>query len=135
MRSMLAWFEGRWVGEVNGRFLEEIWTDEQGGQRHGMFRWHKEGKPWLYEWILMGEFDGRVQMRIKHFGADAIGWEEKDGWTEYHLVGEQDQRAEFHQKTGPAIIYQRTGDQMRIWFEANGAPPKIEDVLVLHLAN
>jgi hypothetical protein len=134
---MLTWFEGRWVGEVNGEFIEETWSVERDGQRHGMFRWHKGDKPALYEWMLMGEFDGRVQIRIKHFGADGVGWEEKNAWTEFTLAEEQDMRAEFHQtnkENGPRMFYHRIGDEMRVWFEREGTPPSVQDVLVFGLA-
>lgn len=125
--SDLAWLEGTWSGTVNEDEVEEIWGTELGGQRHGMFRWLKSGKPFIYEWLLLGEFDGNIQMRIRHARPDATGIEEKSAWTEFTLQSLTGQKAVFLQTDipdGPRLIFERSDSDLRVWFEFDpGTPP------------
>jgi Domain of unknown function (DUF6265) len=75
-----AWLAGHWVGEGLGGLVEENWSPPRGGQMVGHFALVKEGKPVFYEIMLLDEHDGGLRMRVKHFGPDFIGWEEKGGW-------------------------------------------------------
>lgn len=125
-----GWLEGRWAGTIGGDTIEEHWGAAVAGQRTATFRWLKNGEPWLYEWILFGEFDGNWQIRLKHFNPDGTGWEEKGAWTEFSLERLEGLKAIFRQTDkpdGPRIVYQRVGNELWTWFEKDGAAPPIAE--------
>ncbi len=74
----LSFLEGRWVTEIQGDSLEEVWSSPAGGTIIGMFRWIKKGKVWLYESFAIAEGDGGITMWFRHFDAKFSCWEEKD---------------------------------------------------------
>lgn len=130
------WLEGRWVGEIDGDPVEEHWSPAVAGQMTATFRWLKSGKPWLYEWILLGEFNGKIQMRLKHFNPDACGWEEKDAWTEFTLESLAGMKAAFRQTNkadGPLLMIERKGSDLRTWFESESGRPPVAGVFTYRL--
>ncbi len=116
----LAWLVGEWEGDVDGQIVRECWLEAKGGQQVGAFTWFKDNNPWLYEFILLGSWQGSTQMRIRHMGPDVSSWEEKDAWTEFSLVEAAPNRAVFLQtnKPGPWLVYHRDGDRLKSWFES-----------------
>ncbi len=81
-----AWMVGRWRGPGMGGVAEEVWTGGEDGAMAGVFKHSVDGSPRFYEimWIVQ-EGDG-VVLRLKHFGADLEGWEEKDETMDFPLV-------------------------------------------------
>lgn len=74
----LAWLVGTWEGEGLGGQTEEIWLPARGGQMMGLFRMVADDQVRFSEILAIGEWDGKVELRLKHFGSDLHGWEEKD---------------------------------------------------------
>jgi len=72
-----AWLAGRWKGEGLGGELHEGLSDPVGGQMVGYFTLAKGGKPVFHELMLIEEHAGALRVRVKHFGPDFVGWEEK----------------------------------------------------------
>lgn len=82
-----AWLAGRWVGTGFGGQMEEAWAPPVGGQMVGHFRYWREGAPQFYEIMLMDVVEGQgVQMRVKHFHPDFVGWEEKGEWVTFEPI-------------------------------------------------
>ena len=69
---------GTWHGEGLGGFVEEIYSEPKDGVMMGSFRFLDKGKTVFYEFILISEENGTLAVRLKHYGADFTGWEEKD---------------------------------------------------------
>ena len=82
----LAWLAGRWRGEALGGTAEEAWLPPAGGQMAGVFRLVKDGAPAFYEAVILLEIEGRLTMRLKHFDAALVGWEEKGETVDFPLV-------------------------------------------------
>lgn len=122
-----AWLTGRWIGEIEGDYVEEVWTGVHGGEIMAMFRWLKGDEPYLYEFFQLALHNGNVQMRLKHFGRDMVGWEERDAWTEFTLVALEENYAVFLQTNkpnAPWLVYRRKDDHLTVHFEReDGAPP------------
>jgi len=100
-----AWLSGRWTGEGMGGRLDEGFADPVGGQMAGYFTLSRGGKPVFHEMILLIEHEGSLRLRVKHFGPDFIGWEEKDRFLDFPLVtlapGELGFRGMVFRRDGP----------------------------------
>ena len=81
--SSLKWVIGQWSKIGNDETLEEHWYTILGDSMAGWFRWLKGESIFLYEFMLFQQIESKVVLKIKHFGKDLVGWEEKDKWTEY----------------------------------------------------
>ena len=66
--------------------LEEHWAAPSDGVMIGMFKLAQEGNPNFYEFFFIVQDDGQWVLKLKHFGADFAGWEEKDDYVTFPLV-------------------------------------------------
>jgi len=82
----LGWMVGRWAGADGDTRIEEIWSPPDAGIMIGVFRWLKEGETSLYEFMLLKPGSAGLELHIKHFSPDLVGWEEKDASTAFDLV-------------------------------------------------
>lgn len=89
----LSWLAGRWVGEGLGGTAEYVYAPPAAGTMMGAFRHARDGEPRFYEFIIIGEFDGRTAIRFKHFHPDLVGWEAQDDWIEFALLAVEPGRA------------------------------------------
>lgn len=70
---------GTWRGEMNGGVVEEMWSEPQGNNILGTFRWlRKDGKPVMFEMLAITEEDGAVRLRLRHYSAKLGAKEEAD---------------------------------------------------------
>ncbi|TNF41276.1 MAG: hypothetical protein EP311_07535 [Cytophagales bacterium] len=61
-------------------------------------------------------------MKLKHFGADLSGWEEKEEWTTFELIEMGDQKVWLN-----GMTIERKGDQLVFQVNiSNGAEAQIE---------
>lgn len=84
--DQVAWITGHWEGEAFGGHFEEIWSSPKAGSMMAMFKLWADGQVQFYELITIAEVDGSLVLKLKHFGADLKGWEEKDEMMEMPLV-------------------------------------------------
>ncbi|MBI1187780.1 MAG: hypothetical protein GC206_10725 [Alphaproteobacteria bacterium] len=77
------WLAGRWVGEGLGGEMEESWSAPAQGRMVGYFRLVREERVAFYELMLLEETEAGLEMRVKHFTPDFVGWEEKDAWVRF----------------------------------------------------
>ena len=82
----LQWLHGEWFGEGLGGTCEEIWSSARAGSMVGTFRLIKDGKQLFSEYMEIVEQEGTILLRLKHFGSDFVGWEEKDQHVTFKLV-------------------------------------------------
>jgi len=71
-----AWLVGQWQGEALGGVAEEVWLAPAGGAMSGMFRTVSDGAIDFYELFTIAEPE--LDLRLKHFGADLVGWEAQE---------------------------------------------------------
>jgi hypothetical protein len=90
---------GTWRGEGLGGTVEEIYSEAQDGIIMGSFRFLDKGKTVFYELILVQEENETLAVRLKHFGADFTGWEEKDKNVLFRFVKKDGNRMYFEGQT------------------------------------
>ncbi|MFV8819282.1 DUF6265 family protein [Haliea sp. E17] len=82
----LAWLQGSWRGESIMGDAEEVYSAPAGGAMMGMFRLTAGERVRFYEFITLVEEAGSLVLRLKHFGPDLVGWEERAESAEFPLV-------------------------------------------------
>jgi hypothetical protein len=91
----LGWMVGHWAGEgLGGQSFETI-SPPVAGQMAGHFQQVKDGRLSFYEIYQFVPRGGSIVLRIKHFGPDLAGWEEKGAAVEFPLVAIEDGAAYF----------------------------------------
>jgi len=112
--AQVAWIAGDWQGEVApGAFSQEVWAAPAGDCMMGMWRLVIGGKVKLFESLSITQEEGGPVLRLRHFGRDGVGWEERDRPLTLPLVEVGDGLAAFAGpgRSGPLrIVYRRTGD-------------------------
>ena len=91
----MAWLAGTWRGSGLGGESEEIWSEPREGIMMGMYRMIKDTKPIFYEFLTLSEVDGTLMIRLKHFHANFVGWEEKDKTVDFPFVKKEGNRLYF----------------------------------------
>jgi hypothetical protein len=82
----IAWLAGHWRGTGLRGLAEEMWSEPLAGSMVGWFRLVRDGAPAFYELELLVETAGTLVLKVKHFGTDFAGWEEKDETVDFPLV-------------------------------------------------
>ncbi len=101
----MAWVQGEWVGEGLGGLCEEVWSSARGGSMLGIFRLIKDEKLLFSEYMELVAVDGTISLRLKHFGNDFVGWEEKDRHVAFKLVKIDGDNIYFD-----GLTYRKTGE-------------------------
>lgn len=116
----LTWIAGDWVGGDDDSYIQEQWSAAEGKSMMGMFRLIQGGKVAFYEFMtITWDLSGTV-LRIKHFDADLVGWEEKGDSIAFALVEVDSQRAVFEtEKDGDPerLVFERHQDELVITLE------------------
>lgn len=132
--TRLDWLVGDWIGHYGDDHVEEHWSGISGGVMMGMFRWVRGEAVRFYEFIVLERDGAHIVMRWKHFGADLVGWEEKDGFEDFVLVEVDERRARFQdrQSSEPTWLIYTLEDPNRlvVRFEKEGAPHGLTDKFV-----
>jgi hypothetical protein len=110
----VAWIAGDWQGEAGpGALSQEVWAAPAGDCMMGMWRLVIDGRVRLFESLSIVADEGGPVLRLRHFGRDGVGWEEKDRPLTLPLVEHGEGLAVFSGagRSGPLrIVYRRTGD-------------------------
>ena len=91
----MGWLTGTWRGTGLGGESEEVWSEPRNGIMMGMYRMLKDGKPIFYELLTLSETDGTLMIRLKHFNANFVGWEEKDKTVDFPFIRKDGKRIYF----------------------------------------
>jgi len=116
--SDVAWIHGHWKGEALGGIVEELWSLPLGGSMMGSFKLVSEGEVNFYELQTISEENGSLVFRLKHFGNQLDGWEEKEKPEDQVLIKLTDSRAYFD-----GITFEKVGDKglnIYVVFEQKG---------------
>ena len=123
----LGWLAGAWRGRRGSDPVEEHWSAPAAGTLMGMFRWRKEDRVSLFEFMTIEPDEDRLLLRIKHFHPGLTGWEEKDEAAEMVLVQSGPRRAAFMQLHKPNpfwLVYVREDDRTLVtYFVREGKMP------------
>ena len=84
--SDLGWMVGQWAGEGFGAKLFESYSAPIGGQMPGHFYVARDGKPEMYEFVMIAEVGNSIEYRVRHFNPDMTAWEDKDQFVKFPLV-------------------------------------------------
>ncbi|MBD8490394.1 hypothetical protein IFO69_16700 [Echinicola sp. CAU 1574] len=115
--SDLNWMVGFWKGNGFGGECEELWLPQQGNSMVGIFRFIENGKLVFSEYMAILEEEGKLQLKVKHFGANFTGWEEKEEWVNFRFIKTEEQTAYFS-----GLTIRREGEKMilKLAMEHNG---------------
>ena len=76
--QMPDWLAGAWLETGDTRRCDELWTRCAGDNMAGVFKWMQDGAPRMYEFMVIEHSGDGIQLHLKHFGPDLVGYEEKD---------------------------------------------------------
>ena len=102
----LAWMAGRWIDEAGGDLSEEIWAAPVGDSMMGMWRYVAGGKVRIFELLTIGEHEGGLAMRLRHFDPRLAGREDKERPVVLKLVRLANREAAFEgaEYSGTGIV-------------------------------
>ena len=113
----VAWIAGHWQGEAFGGIAEEIWSPPLGNAMVASFRLIVDNQVSFYEIETITEENESLILRLKHFHANLIGWEEKDETVDFPLVKIERDKAYFSGLTFEKVsdkemhVYVRISDE------------------------
>lgn len=112
----LAWLMGIWRGTMGEDRIEETWNVPDMGVMLSTFRWIKDNAVYLYEFQSIEPEKDKLLLRIKHFNANLIGWEDKETsvvfaeeWVKEREIALRQRADKFRR-----IIYKRVDDALTI---------------------
>jgi len=109
----LSFLSGRWVSDSHGEVQEELWTPVTGDSITGSFRILKQGSPVFYEFWAVEVNDNQPVLKLKHFNADLVGWEDKASSTNMPLMTVEENDAVFAASDGSVSLhYHRAGNRL-----------------------
>ncbi len=82
----VAWLAGSWTGSAFGERFEEVWNPPSAGSMVGLFKLYDGDEVSFYEILLIIEEQGSLALRVKHFTADFVAWEEQPDYISFPLV-------------------------------------------------
>lgn len=74
---MPVWLAGTWLESTDSRRCDELWTQNAAENMAGVFKWMQDGKPRMYEFMVIERNEDGIRLHLKHFGSDLVGFEEK----------------------------------------------------------
>jgi len=102
-----AFLVGSWQGTAFGKQFEETWNAASQGSMVGMFKLFDDAGVQFYELMLLTVEDGSLSLKVKHFTADFIAWEDKPDFVNFKLVKKDPDALHF----SGLSFYQRDADR------------------------
>jgi hypothetical protein len=93
--NSLSFMSGKWFQKHEWGDMEEFWGKPMGNCMVSSYRCVKDNKVVFYEFVVIEQSDSVPVMKLRHFNAGSIGWEEKDKPSEYPLVKLEKNKATF----------------------------------------
>jgi hypothetical protein len=81
-----SWMVGSWTGTAFGKRFEETWGAPSAGSMLGMWKLMGDEGVDFYELMLLTVDEGSLSLKVKHFSADFVAWEEKPDFVNFKLV-------------------------------------------------
>ena len=128
----VSWLVGQWEGEAFGKRFEASWAAPSGGSMLGTFKLldgdGDEARVEFSEILLLRPIDGRLTMRVKHFDAELVAWEEKDEFTTFRLVAVAPTSVHF----SGLSFYRRGADAMDAYIVMRGRDDAIREAPLVY---
>jgi hypothetical protein len=110
--AVVAWLEGRWIGEMPEGPVEHVILGPSFGHLPGFVRAVNPQGVIFYELWVLAEVGGSLTNRVKHFSPQLAGWEAQDAYIDRPLVDRDANNLFFDGAT-----YSRTGpDTFTVYF-------------------
>jgi hypothetical protein len=90
-----SWLVGNWTGTAFGKQFEEIWSAPSKGSMVGLFKLFDEDGVDFYEIMLLTVEDDSLSLKVKHFSADFVAWEDKPDFVNFKLVKKDENALHF----------------------------------------
>lgn len=90
-----AFLAGAWEGEAFGGRFEEVWNSPSAGSMIGMFKLFDDDGVAFYELMLITVDGGTLSLKVRHFNADFMAWEEKADYVEFRLAAIEEHALHF----------------------------------------
>jgi hypothetical protein len=84
--DVFDWLVGQWQGTGLEGQIEEVWTGPVGNQMLGMFRLSVDDEVKIYELMTLVDEQGKVTLKVKHFGPDLTAWEDRGEYAQFELL-------------------------------------------------
>ena len=111
----LSFIAGLWRADWDGGLGEEHWSVPSGDSMVGTFRFVKNGKGQFYELMLIEHTTDGPVLRLKHFNAGLIGWEDKAQVFSYPLIEYRQGIAVFEREDKKSrLTYSRTKESLSV---------------------
>lgn len=107
--DQLSWLTGYWEGSGFGGTCVETWLPAADGAMQGIFRFVMNDTLIFTEYMHFIEHDSTITLKLKHFGKDLEGWEEKSEWTTFELINIEGNTAYFN-----GITYTLVDNKLKI---------------------
>ncbi len=101
-----SWLVGSWTGTAFGGRFEAVWNPPSAGSMVGLYKLFDDDGVRFYEILLMTVEDGTLSLKVKHFSADFVAWEEKPDHHTFRLVKKEPHALHF----GGLSLYRRGDD-------------------------
>lgn len=101
-----SWLAGSWTGTGFGSRFEAVWNPPSAGSMVGLFKLFDDDGVKFYEILLITVENGTLSMKVKHFSADFVAWEDKPDYHTFRLVDLDDDALHF----GGLSLYRRGDD-------------------------
>lgn len=101
-----SWLVGSWTGTAFGGRFEAVWNPPTAGSMVGLYKLFDDDGVRFYEILLMTVEDGTLSLKVKHFSADFVAWEEKPDYHTFRLVKKEPDALHF----GGLSLYRRGDD-------------------------
>jgi hypothetical protein len=122
-----AWLAGQYAGTGLGGEVDYQWLPPRAGAMVGTFRLvDKDGRTAFSEILQLAEIDGTLTLRVKHFTAEFVAWEDKDRSVEFRLVAAAADELRFD-----GLTLRRTPEGLRIHLAMRREQQLTEQVMEL----
>lgn len=75
----LAWLQGCWSGSGLGGQVDECWIQDQSGKLTSVYQLQRNGKQIFSKIVTLDEFNGQIEMRVRHFNNHLEQWNSDKG--------------------------------------------------------
>jgi Domain of unknown function (DUF6265) len=96
-------------GEMEEGIIDEHWSEVGGDSMMGMFRYIKDGKVQMYEFLTIEQTSDGPVLRLRHFNPGLIAWEEKGQVYSFPLISCQ---------PGREAVFERPDQETRITYRS-----------------
>ena len=101
----VAWLVGSWTGTAFGQRFEAVWNPPSAGSMVGLFKLYEGDEVSFYEILLLIEEQESLAIRVKHFSAEFVAWEDKPDYVSFPLVRVDEDAIHFS-----GLSFYRTGE-------------------------